>query len=366
MIETMNKIEDFLSKCKSESTKLTYGSHLNKFFKTINAEPNTYFNTTKTHKAYEKDVEKYWKSLKDRPPMTTRCAICTVKKFFMENDINLKPEVWKTISNKTKGSRAITKIMVPTRQQLKELLGHGDAKSRALFFVLLSSGMTISEACKIKLDDVKLTEEPVRIIIKKEHTRNRKQRNVFISDEAAGALKEWLKIRKKYLVKMSKIVNERFKNYHKSSNDDRVFPFTPTAAMAFWHKSLNSAKYAKKDKQTKRYRMPLHCLRTYFKDNMSLKIPVDVVEYFMGYESYLTNSYDKYKNNPKQLAEMYQKGMNAVSIFEIPADVTKIEELQKQFDNQLLEKDKQIADMKAEIQEMKTRILELSTENNKK
>ena len=71
-------------------------------------------------------------------------------------------------SNKTRGSQAITKIMVPTRQQLKELLGHGDAKSRALFFVLLSSGMTIGEACKIKLDDVKLTEEPVRIIIKKE------------------------------------------------------------------------------------------------------------------------------------------------------------------------------------------------------
>ena len=165
---------------------------------------------------------------------------------------------------------------------------------------------------------------------------------------------------------MSRIVNERFKTYHKSSNDDRVFPFTPTAAMAFWHKSLNSAKYAKKDKQTKRYRMPLHCLRTYFKDNMSLKIPVDVVEYFMGYESYLTNSYDKYKNNPKQLAEMYQEGMNAVSIFEIPPDITKIEELQKQFDNQLLEKDKQIADMKAEIQEMKNKILELSTENNKK
>jgi len=41
-------------------------------------------------------------------------------------------------------------------------------------------------------------------------------------------------------------------------------------------------------------------------------------------------------------------------------------ELQRQFDNQLLEKDKQITDMNAEIQEMKTKILELSTENNKK
>ena len=28
MIETMNRIEDFLLKCKSESTKLTYGSHV--------------------------------------------------------------------------------------------------------------------------------------------------------------------------------------------------------------------------------------------------------------------------------------------------------------------------------------------------
>ena len=202
--------------------------------------------------------------------------------------------------------------------------------------------------------------------IKKEYASNRKQRNVFISDEAAGALKEWLKIRKDYLVKMSKIVNERFKTYHKSSKDLRVFPFSPTVALAFWHKSLNSAKYAEKDKQTKRYRMSLHSLRTYFKNNMSLKIPVDVVEYFMRYESYLTNSYSKYKNNPKQLAEMYQKGMNDVSIFEIPSDLTEIEELQKQFDNQLLEKDEQIADMKAEIQEMKIKILELSTGNNKK
>ena len=86
-----------------------------------------------------------------------------------------------------------------------------------------------------------------------------------------------------------------------------------------------------------------------------------IYEYFFGYESYLTNSYDKYKNNPKQPAEMYQEEMNKVTIFEIPADVTKIEELQKQFDNQLLEKDKQITDMNAEIQEMKTKILELST-----
>lgn len=46
--------------------------------------------------------------------------------------------------------------------------------------------------------------------------------------------------------------------------------------------------------------------------------------------------------------------------------MNKIEELQKQFDNQLLEKDKQIADMNAEMQEMKTKLLELFTGNNKK
>ena len=49
---------------------------------------------------------------------------------------------------------------VPSNAELRRILTHMDAKGRALFLTLATSGMRIGEALKLKLSDLALNEEP--------------------------------------------------------------------------------------------------------------------------------------------------------------------------------------------------------------
>jgi len=76
-VAKMNKINQFLAMF-SESTQATYRSHLKSFFRTINTDPETYFDEERD---YEADVTQFWMSLKGRPPKTIHSAIHAVKSF---------------------------------------------------------------------------------------------------------------------------------------------------------------------------------------------------------------------------------------------------------------------------------------------
>ncbi len=74
-----------------------------------------------------------------------------------------------------------------------------DVRGRALYLTLASSGMRIGETLKVKVADLEMDKEPVRIMVRGEHTKNGDSRIAFVSTEAKEALAEWLRRREHWL-----------------------------------------------------------------------------------------------------------------------------------------------------------------------
>ncbi len=115
--------------------------------------------------------------------------------FLVENGAELPAIFWCRLKGRNKGSRALMLDKVPSNAELRRILSHMDAKGRSLFLVLASSGMRIGEALKLKVEDLDLTSDPLRINIRGEYTKTGNPRIAFISCEAKESLEEWLKIR---------------------------------------------------------------------------------------------------------------------------------------------------------------------------
>lgn len=327
----MNKIDEFLLNYKAKKTKACYKTYLKKYFNIIGTNPDTYFDEDRD---YEKDVKRYWQELNKSPPKTIYTAMTTIRVFLSENDIELPTKFWRNIRNRTQGTRAVTEENIPSNENLKKILSHADVKARALFLTLSSSGMRIGEATKIKIKDIHYDYKPTKINIRAEFTKSGNRRICFISNEATEAIEAWLKHREAYLVtacSRSKGVEQ----YHnrkerKSSDDDRLFPFSPGTASGIWNTLLKNAEFGEIDERTKIHKMHLHTLRKFFRTRLSLKVPLDVVEALMGHEGYLTEAYRRYSE--AQLGELYLQGEHTLNVFESSVEEERIKKLETQLE----------------------------------
>jgi len=69
---------------------------------------------------------------------------------------------------------------------------HASPERRALYYVLISSGMRIGEALTLTPRSFDFTSSPVRVTIKAEHTKTREGRDTFVSSEAVEKLRQLL------------------------------------------------------------------------------------------------------------------------------------------------------------------------------
>lgn len=352
----MNKIDEFLKNFGSYNTKLTYKSILLKYFKTIGKNADDYFIKDKKRYSetellsYEKDVKLFWQSIQKAPPNTIKGSIGVIKVFLADNYVDLPSKVWKDIRNRTKGSRSVIEDYIPTREDMKKVLSHGNAMERAMFTTLLSSGMRIGELTQIKLTDVDFDSRPVKINIRREITKTGNKRITFVSDECAEVLKEWLKVRKAWLKQACEKIN--FKHFKKDINDDRVFPLTPDIVRMKWNRLIvnTGGKLSEMDRNVAvpHFKLHPHCLRKYFRSNLPGNgMETDVVEALMGHEDGLQRAYRKY--NEKQLGDMYLAAMTKVTIFSTPADFSGINEELKIKDRQITDLNKRLDDMNQTI-----------------
>jgi len=68
-------------------------------------------------------------------------------------------------------------------------LGRPNRKMVALVLLLLSSGMRLGEALKLRVSDLDLGVSPARATIRAENTKGGRQRVVFMTDETRDAIK---------------------------------------------------------------------------------------------------------------------------------------------------------------------------------
>jgi len=259
------------------------------------------------------------------PPKTAKSKMTGIREYFGVNGIEFRYQDLKRIRTKLpKGnSRTIEKDL--DHETLKIILQHLDVKGRALVLTLASSGMRIGEALQLRIDDINLKPHPVEISIRGEYTKTGEQRFTFISDEAAQAINEWLKVRSSYLELAEKRSNgfvQKGIAKPRSGDDTRLFPFSAQVGAEMWGNALTKSGLHSVDRVTNRRQLHPHMLRKFFRSQLALACPVDIVEALMGHSGYLTDAYRRFTK--KQMAEFYLKGEHLLTI-SVPKELKEIE-----------------------------------------
>ena len=345
----MNEVRDFIKSYPTKRTQSTYETILKKYFEIIKADSDNYF---KQQRNYEEDIKKFWKDwLITKTPCTRTSYSACVNVFLEENNVVISKKVWKNLKRKIKGKYPVTLDVIPTQQELKQILTHGEVKAKALFLVASSSGMRINEILQLRKEDVKLDLDPVKVEVRAEYTKLKQPRITYISDEAKIYLVEWLKIRDKYLDSAVKKIRGVCT---KDLTDDTIFCFGYTLASKMWNRLLKNSGFDAIDPTTKYHKMHIHTLRKYFKTNMlHAGVQESIVNQLVGHTKYLDSSYLRFSE--KDLAEGYKRGIKSLLVFETNPDLTEhTEQIKKlESDNEKLKELVEKMQMKMDILENK-------------
>jgi len=362
----MGRIEEFLKMYQAEATRRTYRTAIFDFLDHIYGRMREGKRVKKEEiKRYEEAAERYFSegrdyfkdflsfvSSIDEAPTGARAKINGVKEFLIFNGVEFTQRQLRQIRGKMpKGKASRTAEKEIDHEVLRKVLMHTDVKGRALILTLASSGMRIGEALAVKLSDVDLSSNPARIVVKGENTKTGDTRTVFVSKEAKEALKEWLKVRESYL--KSAANRNRGLGNSKPVEDDRLFPFSYNTANEMWENALRKAGLLDKDSSTGWNRYRIHGLRKFFRSQLALACPVEIVEALMGHEGYLTEAYRRY--TLKQMAEYYRKAEHLVTI-QMPKEIAEIE---SEFRQELDKNRKLIEDLIIENRELRGKNEEL-------
>ncbi|MGB9693474.1 MAG: tyrosine-type recombinase/integrase [Fervidobacterium sp.] len=344
----MEELEKWLDTFRSDNTKRVYRAGIKTFLSSISQEDvNRYVAEVKNGRDYFQDLVKFASFMQKQnyPPKTANCYIQATKSFLEYTfNIELTKKQWRELINYLpKGKRARTIEDNLTKDKLKRILTHCDAKGKALFLLLESSGIRISEALQLQLSDIKWDTDPVEITVRGEYTKTGDPYYSFITREAKDALLEWLKVRESYLtsaekrgVGLSKLGDGRGV---KSTEDERVFPFSSFVAMQIWNNALRKTQLENHDKTTNRRTLHIHMLRKFFLSKLKLVIPKEIAEALAGHEEGLDEAYRRYTK--EEVRDWYIKAEPYLYIF-VPSDIV---EIQTTFSNQLLKLKEQVHDL---------------------
>lgn len=270
---------------------------------------------------YAVDLQRYAAAMNaaKSPPKSAQFWMAVIKEFLRFNGVSIDADVWKMAKKRApKGRLARTREATFSRETIQKFLPFLPTQTRAVFLVMLSSGMRIGETVKLTLDDIHLDEEPVRIAIPGDITKNGDPRTVFISREAAAAVRAWLDVREKWL-QSSRNRNRGLLQHHKKEHlgkivegDDRLFPVHDATIQESFTRALEKAGLDEIDPKTKRRRIHLHQCRKFFRTVMAQRMPVDAVELLLGHNGYLADAYVRYTE--EDLRKYYLEAEGAVCV----------------------------------------------------
>jgi site-specific recombinase XerD len=166
-------------------------------------------------------------------------------------------------------------------------------RDRALILTLLRTGMRIGELLSARVEDLNLREQLVQII---EAHKNRVGRVVYLSADAVGALKKWMKTRK---------YQSKYIFYGQDSG-----PLCYEAARAMFKSYIDKAGLAHKG-------YTLHCLRhTYASELLNAGMPLQCLQELLGHRSIeMTRRYARLTDRTRR--EAYYQAMAIIEAGEI-------------------------------------------------
>jgi len=358
-------IAEWLQTYAKPNTRRVFQAGVKHFLYNVYGEVNSleeaaaqYINECKNgQRDWFKDLLKYAADLHGRPPKSAR-AFMTGAKSWLEYclDVELTRKQSRLLLGRLpKGSKARTEEAELSRETFRKVLAHTDAKGRALFLFLASSGVRVGEALRLRLEDINLNVDPPTVTVRGEYTKSGDTYTTFITSEAKEALEQWLRVRESYI--HSAANRGRGLGRTKHVEDPRLFPFSTAVAEQMWYTAIEKAGLNHKDPSTGRYKLRIHMLRKWFLSQAKLAAPENIVEAWAGHSGYLDEAYRRYTR--QQLAEYYKKA-EPYLLVHVPED---IHELQTKTRKDVEELRDQIADLTRKLTDANALALKLMTEN---
>lgn len=216
---------------------------------------------------------------------------------------------------------------------LKKVFSNASPVRRALYCVLVSSGMRIGEALTLTPQDFHFKESPVRVTIQAEITKTKEGRETYISSEAVEKLR---------LVLDGKNGDERIFT-HIEDIDKAV-----TYEDRYFRNLLEKLGFTEKYKYSNRYVVNIHAFRAYFHTKASQKHGSDYANALDGHGAYLKQYY---RETPEERAKKYKELEPSLLIESYKMESEKI-------------KDKIIANLQEEMQKLQDKMTRLELLNS--
>lgn len=273
--------------------------------------------------------------------LSIKLYMASVRSYFAYYDIDVVPSKYKRKVKMPKIYRDDEEAL--DVQDIRNiLLVCTNRRLKAYILVLASGGFRAVEALAIRLKDIDFSSSPTKIHGRKEYSKTRVSRDVYISDEATKFLKDW--------------INWKYKNkdYDWTKNlksDDLVFGAYRVKSKANpkniyfkiiheFEKLLSVAGMdeRKEDGLGRRRKITLHSLRRFVKTVISDQVGQDYSEWFLGHAK--SPYYTKKEIDRREIYAT--KCMKYLTFL----DYTTLEARGKGIEAKLREKDRELNDMK--------------------
>ncbi|MDQ3903490.1 MAG: site-specific integrase [Thermoproteota archaeon] len=224
-------------------------------------------------------------------PTSTILYIYAVRSYLQYHDIDINPYKFRRRVRLPKVPREHERA-IDANEIRNILLACNNRRLKAYILVLASSGMRAIEGLAIRYRDLDFTVSPTRVHVRKEFSKTKSARDIYISDEATTYLKQWLdwKYREERIMKAGRRTTTT------PMPDDLVFsPFSGLNPNSMYQKltqefrkllevlGLNARK-----ENSLRGIITFHSFRRFVKSVASDSVNQDYSEWFLGHRKSLS------------------------------------------------------------------------------
>jgi integrase len=302
-------------------------------------------------------------------PTSVTLYVYAVRSYLQYHDIDINPSKFRRRVRLPKVPREDERPIDATEIR-NLLLACNNRRLKAYILVLASGGMRAVEGLAIRYRDLDVSVRPTRVHIRKEFTKTKVARDIYMSDEATKYLKQWLdwKYREERILKTGKRTTTT------PMPDDLVFsPFLGSNPASMYqkltdefHKLLEVIGLNARKENSLRGIITFHSFRRFVKSVISDSVNQDYSEWLLGHRK---SPY--YVKKEHELREIYKsKCMHHLTFLDYDAALEsggrtaemKLQEKQREIE-QLRELDSISRDA---IRELSERLMQLEARFDKK
>jgi integrase len=210
--------------------------------------------------------------------------VAAVRSYFQYNDIDIIPYKFKRKVHLPKIGREDEEA-IDAEDIRKILLACNNRRLKTYLLILASSGCRTTEACSIRLCDITFGANLTTISIRKQFTKTKTARDIYISNEASDYLNRW--------------ISWKYRN-HKQVPTDLIFTVKETGSIQAlynkllleFNKVLTVVGMDKRKEGELRRKITMHSIRRFVKVTVADNVNSDYSEYILGHahSSYYTKN----------------------------------------------------------------------------